>query len=63
MEQQTIDLAMIGYTIRLPRAKLEAWKAGHRRTYPLHGMSFNAWLLSRVDLSFTIQDEAVNPPQ
>lgn len=48
-------------SLRLPAAMLKSWKDEHARTYELHRMSFNTWLISRVQLSFGIQDEAVNP--
>jgi hypothetical protein len=40
----------------------EAWRAEYRRTYPVHGLNWKNWLISRVALSFAIQDDAVNPP-
>lgn len=49
-------------TIRGPQALADQLRAEHRRTYPAHGLSFNNWLLSRIQLSFTIKDAAVNPP-
>jgi hypothetical protein len=49
-------------TLRVPPAMAEAWRAEHRRTYPAHGLNWNSWLISRVALSFAIQDGAVNPP-
>ena len=56
------DLTPKGVSLRLPAAMLKTWKDEHARTYALHRMSFNTWLISRVQLSFTIKDEAVNPP-
>lgn len=58
----TPDLKPTAVTIRLPKAKLETWRDEYARTYDLHRMSLNTWLLSRIDLSFAIRDEAVNPP-
>ena len=56
------DLTRKAISLRLPATMLSLWQDEHARTYELHRMSFNTWLISRVQLSFGIQDEAVNPP-
>lgn len=48
-------------TLRMPPKTLTALQDEHARTYELHRLSFNAWLLSRIQLSFTIKDKAINP--
>ena len=49
-------------TLRMPAETWQMLRDEHARTYSLHRLSLNAWLLSRIQLSFTIQDPAVNPP-
>ena len=49
-------------TIRMPAEILQQLRDEYRRTYVEHGLSFNSWLLSRIQLSFVIADPAVNPP-
>ena len=53
---------MINLTLRVPEPLADQLRAEHRRTYPLHALSLNAWLISRIQLSFVIADPAVNPP-
>lgn len=49
-------------TLRMPQATLDQWREEHARTYAIHRLSFPVWLQSRIDLSFGIKDETVNPP-
>ena len=35
-------------TLRGPKALADQLHAEHRRTYPEHGLSFNAWLLGML---------------
>jgi len=53
----------INLSLRVPAELADELRAEHRRTYPIHALSLNAWLISRIQMSFTIADEAVNPPQ
>jgi len=48
------DLKAVAYTIRLPKIILAQLKDRHAETYAVHRLSFNAWLISRIQLSFTI---------
>lgn len=56
-------MTQITTTLRMPPETLQQLRDEHRRSYPVHGLSFNGWLLSRIQLSFVVKDEAVNPPQ
>jgi len=48
-------------SIRMPTEMRDQLREEHARTYTDHRLSFNNWLVSRIQLSFTIQDTAVNP--
>jgi len=50
-------------TLRMPAETWQMLRDEHARTYPLHRLSLNVWLLSRIQLSFTIKDPAANPPR
>ena len=39
-------------TIRMPRALLDQFRERHAATYAEHRLSFNGWILSRIQLSF-----------
>ena len=40
-------------SIRLPSALLKQLKDRHAETFATHRMSFNTWVISRLQLSFT----------
>jgi hypothetical protein len=41
-------------TIRVPADLLAQLREQHAQTYPLHRMSWNTWLISRLQLSFAL---------
>ena len=54
----TVDMSRYGspLTIRLPAALLVELKHRHAETFDTHGMNFNTWMISRIQLSFTVAD-------
>ena len=49
-------------TLRMPASTWQMLRDEYARTYELHRLSLNAWLLSRIQLSFAVRDDAINPP-
>jgi len=46
------------WTIRIPETLFAQLKERYAKTYPVHRLSFNAWLVSRIELSFRIESGA-----
>jgi hypothetical protein len=44
------------YTLRLPEETLAQLKDRHAETFAMHRLSFNTWLLNRIQLSFTVEE-------
>jgi hypothetical protein len=47
--------------IAWPEETIEALKDRHASSYQDHRLSFSAWLLSRVQLSFTVEEGICSP--